>query len=106
MAFTKVLAAGIGSTGTVTLQNLVLTGNLTLNGTSSSGSASTAGNFVVTGIGSVGIGTNNPLFKADVDGDLRIRDGNKLRFGGTNTQTSNFYIQYNSTTNSLDFVAG
>lgn len=106
MAFTKVLAAGIGSTGTVTLQNLVLTGNLTLNGTSTPGSGSTVGNFVVTGIGSVGIGTINPLFKADVEGDLRIRGSNKLRFGGTNTPTSNFYIQYNSTTNSLDFVAG
>jgi hypothetical protein len=28
-----------------------------------------------------------------------------LRFGGT-TGTTNFYIQYNSTTNSLDFVSG
>ena len=28
MAFTKIAAAGIGSTGTVTLQNLTVTGNL------------------------------------------------------------------------------
>jgi hypothetical protein len=28
-----------------------------------------------------------------------------LRFGGT-TGTTNFYIQYNSTTNSLDFISG
>jgi hypothetical protein len=28
-----------------------------------------------------------------------------MRFGGT-SGTTNFYIQYNSTTNSLDFVSG
>jgi hypothetical protein len=28
-----------------------------------------------------------------------------LRFGGT-SNTTNYYIQFNSTTNSLDFVAG
>jgi hypothetical protein len=28
-----------------------------------------------------------------------------MRFGGT-SGTTNFYIQYNSTENSLDFVAG
>lgn len=29
MAFTKIAAAGIGSTGTVTLENLVVTGGIT-----------------------------------------------------------------------------
>jgi hypothetical protein len=53
----------------------------------------------------VGIGTSTPQFLADVAGDLRITQSNKLRFGGT-TGTTNFYIQYNSTTNSLDFVSG
>lgn len=40
-----------------------------------------------------------------LNGDARITGANKARFGGTSA-TSNFYIQYNSTTNSLDFVAG
>ena len=55
--------------------------------------------------GSVGIGTTNPVFKAEIAGDARITSSNKLRFGGTSSST-NFFIQYNSTTNSLDFVAG
>jgi hypothetical protein len=55
--------------------------------------------------GDVGIGTANPQFLADIAGDARITNTNKMRFGGTSA-TTNFYIQYNSTTNSLDFVAG
>lgn len=55
--------------------------------------------------GFVGIGTASPQFPADVGGDLRITQSNKLRFGG-NTGSTNFYIQYNPSTNSLDFVAG
>ena len=61
--------------------------------------------FVVTGIGSVGIGTASPAFAADIAGDARVTSTNKMRFGGT-AGTTNFYIQYNSTANSLDFVAG
>ena len=61
--------------------------------------------FIVTGIGSVGIGTAIPAFTADIAGDARITSTNKMRFGGT-AGTTNFYIQYNSTANSLDFVAG
>jgi hypothetical protein len=61
--------------------------------------------FVVTGIGSVGIGTASPAFTADIAGDARVTSTNKMRFGGTSS-TTNFYIQYNSTTNSLDFVSG
>jgi hypothetical protein len=53
----------------------------------------------------VGIGTSSPQFRADIAGDLRITQSNTLRFGGT-AGTTNFYIQYNSTTNSLDFVSG
>lgn len=53
----------------------------------------------------VGIGTSSPQFLADVAGDLRITQSNRLRFGGTSSST-NFYIQYNSSTNSLDFVSG
>jgi hypothetical protein len=53
----------------------------------------------------LGVGTTTPSFKADIAGDVRVTSTNKLRFGGT-SGTTNFYIQYNSTTNSLDFVAG
>jgi len=53
----------------------------------------------------LGIGTAAPAFKADIAGDARVTSTNKMRFGGT-AGTTNFYIQYNSTTNSLDFVAG
>ena len=55
--------------------------------------------------GNLGIGTASPAFKADIAGDARITSTNKMRFGGT-AGTTNFYIQYNSTANSLDFVAG
>jgi len=63
-------------------------------------------NFVyVPSTGKVGLGSTNPSFTLDVaGGDVRIRDTNKLRFGGTGS-ASNFYIQYNSTTSSLDFIA-
>lgn len=44
-------------------------------------------------------------FTADVSGDVRIQDEYKMRFGGTSV-SSNYYIQYNSTSNSLDFVSG
>jgi hypothetical protein len=55
--------------------------------------------------GFVGIGTATPAFTADIAGDARVTSTNKMRFGGT-AGTTNFYIQYNSTANSLDFVAG
>ena len=59
----------------------------------------------VPSIGNLGIGMTNPAFKVDIAGDARVTSTNKMRFGGT-AGTTNFYIQYNSTTNSLDFVAG
>jgi hypothetical protein len=50
------------------------------------------------------VGTSLSISGASNLGETRIRDTSKLRFGGT-SGLSNFYIQYNSTTNSLDFVA-
>lgn len=50
------------------------------------------------------VGTSLSISGASNLGETRIRSSNKLKFGGTGA-TSNFYIQYNSTTNSLDFVA-
>ena len=60
---------------------------------------------IITSSGNLGIGTVAPAFKADIAGDARVTSTNKMRFGGT-AGTTNFYIQYNSTANSLDFVAG
>jgi trimeric autotransporter adhesin len=80
----------------------VMVGSGVSTGTSEQRLQVTGGAYVS---GSVGIGTTNPVFKAEIAGDARITSSNKLRFGGT-SGTTNFYIQYNSTTNSLDFVAG
>jgi hypothetical protein len=55
--------------------------------------------------GNVGVGSTIPSFQMDVSGDVRVQSTGKMRFGG-NSGTTNFYMQYNSTTNSLDFVAG
>jgi predicted nucleic acid-binding Zn-ribbon protein len=55
--------------------------------------------------GNLGVGASAPAFKVDIAGDARVQSTGKMRFGGT-AGSSNFYIQYNSTTNSLDFVAG
>jgi len=80
----------------------VMVGSGVSTGTSEQRLQVTGGAYVS---GSVGIGTTNPVFKAEIAGDVRITSSNKLRFGGT-SGTTNFFIQYNSTTNSLDFVAG
>ena len=57
MAFTKIAAAGIGSTGTVTLENLTITG--VLNVPIITGAASTANiladSLVVSGVSTVGV---------------------------------------------------
>jgi hypothetical protein len=50
------------------------------------------------------VGTSLSISGISNLGETRIRSSNKLKFGGTGA-TSNFYIQYNSTTSSLDFVA-
>lgn len=55
----------------------------------------------------LGIGTtSSPKFTVDVTGDVRVRESNKVRFGGTSASTTNYYIQYNSQTDSLDFISG
>ena len=54
----------------------------------------------------IGIGsTSVPQFSLDVDGDVRVKGTNKVRFGGSSSST-NYYIQYNSSTDSLDFISG
>jgi len=80
----------------------VVIGAATSTGTASQRLQVTGGGYVSDNLG---IGISLPLFKADIAGDARITSTNKLRFGGTSS-TTNFYIQYNSTTNSLDFIQG
>ena len=82
-------------------------GNLLINTTTATGTASqrlqvTGGTYVS---GNVGVAVTSPSFAVDVSGDTRVQSTGKMRFGGT-AGTTNFYIQYNSTANSLDFVAG
>jgi hypothetical protein len=82
-------------------------GNFIIGSTSATGTASqplqvTGGAYVS---GNIGVGVTAPSFTADIAGDARVTSTNKMRFGGT-AGTTNFYIQYNSTANSLDFVAG
>ena len=80
----------------------VVIGTATSTGTASQRLQVTGGAYIS---GDVGIGNTLPSFKADIAGDARITSTNKMRFGGT-TESTNFYIAYNSTTNSLDFVQG
>jgi hypothetical protein len=97
---------GIGTTNPVGQLQVssgpVIIGTATSTGTSSQPLQVTGGAYVS---GNLGVGITAPSFKADIAGDARVTSTNKMRFGGT-AGTTNFYIQYNSTTNSLDFVAG
>jgi hypothetical protein len=100
---------GIGSltqlqvTGISTFTNgPVFIGAATSTGTASQRLQVTGGAYVSS---NVGIAVTSPSFAVDVSGDARVQSTGKMRFGGT-AGTTNFYIQYNSTANSLDFVAG
>jgi len=100
---------GIGSitqlqvTGISTFTNgPVLIGSATSTGTSNQKLQVTGGTYISS---NVGIAVTSPSFAVDIAGDARVTSTNKMRFGGT-AGTTNFYIQYNSTANSLDFVAG
>ena len=117
MPFTKVVAAGIGSTGTVTLENLIVTGIFT----GSSSSVSSFGSISVgiggtaittTGIGSVGIGTTNPTATLTVSGTLdgsafesyELDDISALTDGATTTFPLTFNTQTVSITNPLNLL--
>lgn len=83
-------------------QGNILVGSATSTGTASQRLQVTGGVYVS---GNIGVAATSPSFPVDVAGDVRVRSTNAMRFGGT-AGTTNFYIQYNSTANSLDFVAG
>jgi hypothetical protein len=104
---------------------LEVTGKVGIGTTNATSILSVVGNTLITGIATVtsdftvnggtldvdattnrvGIATLTQSFPLDINGDARVQGSNKMRFGGT-TGTTNFYIQYNSSTNSLDFVSG
>ncbi len=104
----------INNSGNVGIGTTTPTSTLTVQGNALiSGVATVTSNFTVDSgtlyvdatNNRVGINTLSPAFAADIAGDARVTSTNKMRFGGT-AGTTNFYIQYNSTANSLDFVAG
>jgi len=97
-------SGGISISTNTTNQNQFLT-YATGTGSTTGLGVSTTGLTFNPSSGNLGIGTASPAFKADIAGDARVTSTNKMRFGGT-AGTTNFYIQYNSTANSLDFVAG
>ena len=90
------------SSGSTFTNGPILVGTSASTGTASQLLQVTGGAYIS---GNLGVGVTAPSFAADIAGDARVTSTNKMRFGGT-AGTTNFYIQYNSTTNSLDFVAG
>jgi hypothetical protein len=118
MAFTKIAAAGIGSTGTVTLENIVVTGDL--NASSITGAASTANvktdSLIVSGVttSSGGFsGTNaNITGLSTFSGGILVGDSfirpNAVGLGTTDTSgrnagvgTATGTIIFNSSTNAV-----
>ena len=60
--------------------------------------------MVVGQTGNIGIGDMlTPNHELDVDGDVRIRESNTLKFGGTGAADSKYEIVYNSVGETLDF---
>lgn len=53
--------------------------------------------------GDIGLGTTEPHEKLDVDGNIRIREENSIKYGGTGSDDAKFEIKYNADTESLDF---
>jgi len=100
---TAIVGTSLSVSGISTFTNgPVLVGTGTSTGTASQPLQVTGGAYVSS---NVGVAVTAPSFAVDVSGDARVQSTGKMRFGGTAGST-NFYIQYNSTTNSLDFVAG
>lgn len=50
-----------------------------------------------------GFGTTDPHEAVDVAGNVRVREENAVKFGGTGAADASFEIKYNATTKSLDF---
>lgn len=52
----------------------------------------------------IGVGTSSPNFDVDVSGDIRVRQENELKFGGTGASDVGASMRYNANTKSLDFI--
>jgi hypothetical protein len=53
--------------------------------------------------GQIGVGTATPEEALDVVGNIRVREENSVKFGGSGSSDAAFEIKYNSGTNSIDF---
>jgi hypothetical protein len=98
MAFTKIAAAGIGSTGTVTLENLYLTGISTIGNTVVGGATTqlvVRGDARITGILTIGTssvtldGTNNQV---NVGAGVTIHHTNGVQVGTNTLHSTGFTV--------------
>lgn len=53
--------------------------------------------------GNTGLGNDDPSYRADIEGDARVRDENGMKFGGSGAGDAQYSIQYNASSKSLDF---
>lgn len=67
----------------------------------------TSGDQAIGGIknfeSNLGINTSSPEEAIDIQGNARIREENAMKFGGNGSDDAKFAIQYNESTQSLDF---
>jgi hypothetical protein len=59
--------------------------------------------FRITAGGNLGVATATPNFKVDVAGDVRIRESNALKLGGTGAADVKANIRYDATSDSIEF---
>jgi len=104
MAFTKITAAGIGSTGTVTLENFVVTGNINSSGVSTLGNTIVGGGttqLIVTGnaritgiltIGTSSITLDGSSNQVNVGTGVTLHHTNGVQVGGNNVHSTGLSV--------------
>jgi len=104
MAFTKITAAGIGSTGTVTLENFVVTGNINSSGVSTLGNTIVGGGttqLIVTGnaritgiltIGTSSITLDGSSNQVNVGTGVTLHHTNGVQVGGNNVHSTGLLV--------------
>jgi len=107
MAFTKIAAAGIGSTGTVTLENLVVTGSVTGAVTGNATGLSGTPNITVGTIGATSLNASGVVTATTFSGALTGNvTGNATGLSGTPNITVGSIIASNATISGNVSVAG
>jgi len=107
MAFTKIVAAGIGSTGTVTLENLVVTGSVTGAVTGNATGLSGTPNITVGTIGATSLNASGVVTATTFSGALTGNvTGNATGLSGTPNITVGNIIASNATISGNVSVAG